>query len=47
MKITRDLETVAQSVKEIIDKEYSSHCAVVITADSVKVISVEFSAPLS
>ncbi len=43
----KSLEELAQQIKDILNAEYNPHCAVVITVDSAKVVSVEFSTPLS
>lgn len=43
----KSLEELAQPIKDILNAEYNPHCAVVITVDSVKVVSVELSTPLS
>lgn len=40
------LEELAKEIKDILDAECNPHCAVVITNDSVKIVSVEHSAPL-
>lgn len=42
----KSLEELAQQIKDILNAEYNPHCAVVITVDSVKVVSVEHSTPL-
>jgi len=40
------LEELAKQIKDILDAEYNPHCAVLITNNSVKIVSVEHSTPL-
>lgn len=44
--IFNDLNDLAIPIQKFIEKNYNPHCAVVITVDNAKVISVELSTPL-
>ena len=41
------LEELSMPLKKFLEENYCQHCAVIITVDGAKVVSVETSTPLS